>query len=123
MLFCERSFGILFLIWGVILILDRIIITAQKGFLFAQLEAYMPGWCWGILLFSIGVGRWLAHRCHCSKWRIWLSLCTLIIMTIIATLAAWTGLWNATAPLAAFCAYVAWWCHRSLLRDIKGLDL
>lgn len=77
----------------------------------------MPGWAWGILLITIGLLRWLAHRKKSRWYRVALSGITFVILTIVAALAAYTGLWNATAPLAAFTAYISFWCHVAMLRD------
>lgn len=120
MFFCERAFGILFVLWGIILVIGKgSILPIREGVFFFYLEQYMSGRCWGTLLLIIGVLRWVAFMYQSARWRINLSLISLIILTIIASIAMYTRLWSATAPLACFSVYVAFWCHLSLHRDLR----
>lgn len=120
MFFCERSFGILFVLWGIVLIIGKgSILPIREGIFFSYLEQYMSGRCWGMILLIIGMSRWVAFRFQSAQWRINLSLVSLIFLTVIATIAIYTRLWSATAPLACFSVYVAFWCHRAMIRDLR----
>lgn len=120
MFFCERSFGILFVLWGIILILGKSeVIPIREGVFFYYLQQYMPGRCWGGVLLTIGILRWFAFHFKSTRWRINLSLISLITLTIIAAIAVYTRLWSATAPLACFSVYISFWCHRSLSRNLR----
>lgn len=119
MLFCERVFGVWFLLWGVVLILDTVTPIATRGIFFGHLEAYLPGWAWGVVFILIAMARWQAYRTQSRPWRVGLSAATFVLLVIIAAIAATTKLYGATLPLATFAAYVAWWCHRALLRDTR----
>lgn len=119
MLFCERVFGVWFLLWGLLLLLDTVTPLSRRGIFFGHLEEFLPGWAWGLVFIAIAVGRWLAYRRRSACWRVTLSTVTFVLLVVIATIAASTKLYGATLPLAAFAAYVAWWCHRALLRDLR----
>ncbi len=119
MLFCERAFGIWFLLWGLLLLVDTLTPIAQRGIFLGHLESYLPGWTWGTLFILIAVARWQAYRTQSRWWRVWLSGATFVLLVIITSIAAIAGLYGATLPLAGFAAYVAWWCHAALLRDIR----
>lgn len=119
MLFCERVFGVWFLLWGLLLILDTFTSIAHRGLFYGHLEQYLPGWMWGLVFIAIAVARWVAYRKKSRCWRVTLSTVTFVLLVVIATIAASTKLYAATLPLAAFAAYVAWWCHRQLLRDVR----
>lgn len=119
MLFCERAFGLWFLFWGLTLIADRAAPLAIRGLFLGHLESYMPGWAWGLLFICIALARWLAHWTGSRRWRIWLSAATFVVLVVVASVAAAARLFGATVPLAAFAAYVAWWCHRAMIRDSR----
>lgn len=119
MFFCERAFGGFFVLWGLALIADRFANVSLRGLFYGSLENYMPGWCWGVLLLTLGLSRWWAFHAQSRRWRVRLSGTTFVVMVAIASVAVWTGLWAATAPLAAFAAYVAFWCHTAMLRDLR----
>lgn len=117
MLFCEKTFGKFFFLWGLILILDYLFLDSNHGIFYGHLERYMPGWGWGTLFLFIGTAKWAAHRLRSRRCRVLCSAITFILLLIIASIAIFTGLWGATAPLALFAAYISFWCHRSMLRD------
>lgn len=115
--FCERAFGTFFLVWGLILLAESLLLRAEGRFL-GRMEHYAPTWAWGGLLIVVGVGRWIAYRRDLPAWRVRLSFVSFIILVVVAATALSAGLWSATTPLAAMLAYVALWCHNALLRDI-----
>lgn len=117
--FCERSFGLFFALWGLVLFLEGLLSHTTQGLFFGRLEHYMPSWAWGSVLSAIGVARYFAFRYKSACWRRRLSTLTLIVLVTIAAIAIATGLWAATAPLAVFVASVAYWCHIALLRDMR----
>lgn len=119
MLFCERAFGVWFLLWGLLLLVDTVSPVSHRGIFYGHLEGYLPGWGWGILFIVIAIGRWWAYRRQSRCWRVRLSVVTFVLLVIVAAIAATTGLLAATFPLSAFAAYVAWWCHQALLRDTR----
>lgn len=119
MLFCERSFGIFFLAWGLLLQANHFTRLAPHGSFLSHLESYAPGWVWGVGMILIGVGRYIAFRYKSARWRIRLSSFTLFYLWMIAFVAAWGGLWGATFPLALFVALLATEFHRMLARDIE----
>lgn len=117
--FCERYFGIFFVVWGLILILDHFLSIAAYGLFLGRLESYFPGWTWGVILLAIGMGRYVAFKLHCNSWRVLLSGATLVVLTVIASVAVFTRLWAATAPLSVFVAAISYWSHKALLRDLR----
>lgn len=117
--FCERYFGGFFVIWGIVLIADHFSELATKGIFYGTLEDYLPGWLWGLILLSIGLCRGVAFVCNSAKWRLRLSMLTFIIMVVIASIAIYTRLWAATAPLSIFIALISFWCHKALIRDVN----
>lgn len=119
MLFCERAFGVWFLLWGLILIVDTATPIARRGLFFGHLETFLPSWTWGIIFIVIALGRWQAYRKRSRCWRVRLSAVTFVLLLVVAAMAATTGLFAATVPLTLFAAYVAWWCHQALLRDTR----
>lgn len=119
MLFCERSFGIFFLLWGLVLVIDDLTGIHHVGEFYLHLRRYMPGWSWGALLMAIGLARFWAFRSNSRGWRIALSMVSCIVLVSIAALAFWAGRFIGTAPLAMFTAYIAFWCHAAMLRDVR----
>lgn len=119
MLFCERSFGVFLLLWGTLLLIDNLVTVARLGLFYGQMQSYMPSWAWGALMIGLAISRFLAFKSQSAAWRVRLSAATFVLMVVIASISAWTGLWGATAPLAGFVAYVAFWCHSALLRDLR----
>lgn len=119
MLFCERAFGVWFLLWGMLLLVDAVTPIARRGIFFGHLEAYLPGWGWGVIFILVAVARWLAYRAQSRRWRVGLSATTFVLLVIVSSIAAAARLYGATLPLAGFAAYVAWWCHRAILRDSR----
>lgn len=120
MFFSERAFGLFFLLWGLVLVLGKDTITPiREGMFLAYLEEYMSGRCWGTLLLIIGILRWVAFRYQSIRWRLNLSLISFVVVAVVAAISVYTRLWSATAPLALFVTYVAFWCHKSLVRDLR----
>lgn len=117
--FCERYFSWFFILWGLVLYIDAALLTAHRGLFLGRLEHYFPGWAWGSLMIAIGIGRLIAFAVDNCCWRIWLSMLTFVLLSVIAALALASGLWAATAPLATFVAAIAYWCHVALLRDLR----
>lgn len=116
--FCERAFGLFFLLWGAILLIDSVFAPIAGRFA-GRLEHYAPTWLWGSVFVIIAVARWAAYRFSSNKWRVWLSFASCIMLVIVAATAFSAGLWSATTPLAGMLAYIAFWCHSALLRDIR----
>lgn len=121
MLFCERSFGTFFVLWGLWLVLEKFVVFG-RGLFYNRLDHYLPTCAWGSLLILIGVSRYIAFKRRSKPWRLRLSLLTFLMLVIISAVAFSSGLWAATGPLSAFLAYIAFWCHGALIRDI-GLGL
>lgn len=119
MLFCERIFGVFFLLWGSLLQVGHFEQLAPHGSFLSKIEQYAPGWVWGLGMIAIGIGRFIAHRRKSRRWRMRLSSLTLFYMWMIAGVAAWSDLWGASFPLAAFVAVLAQLFHRMLARDIE----
>lgn len=119
MLFCERSFGVFLFVWGVFLILDSWLSASHVGLFYGRMQEYMPSWAWGTVMIAISLARFIAFRAESARYRVGLSVVTLVLMVVIASIAVWSGLWGATAPLAGFVAYIAYWCHTALLRDLR----
>lgn len=117
--FCERYFGPFFILWGVVLILDHYFHLAARGLFYNHLDHYLPGWAWSAVLITIGATRLYAAWYRHTALRIHLSGATFVLLTVVAAIAWYTGLWAATAPLASFVAVVAYWCHSALLRDLR----
>lgn len=116
---CERYFGVFFLLWGLVLILAPSAPLVVQGLFFSYLEKYMSSRYWGVLLAAIGILRFVSFRLRSIRWRLNLSFISFVLLSIIAAIATYTRLWAATAPLAWFVVYVSFWCHRSLLRDLR----
>lgn len=121
MFFCERSFGVFFLLWGLVLVLSPSAPLMRQGIFLSHLEQYMSSRYWGLLLIIIGVLRFVAFRLDSLRWRLNFSFVSFVLLSIIATIATYTRLWAATAPISWFVVYVSFWCHRSLLRDLRPL--
>lgn len=118
-LFGERAFGLLFLLWGLLLQLDAFIPLSPDGAFFFELKCYAPSWLWGGGMIVIGAGRYIAYRKRSAWWRMTLSSATIVVLWLIAGVALWAGLIGATAPLACFVALLAQSFHRMLARDIQ----
>lgn len=119
LLYCERMFGVFFLLWGLILQVDNFVPLPRHGVFFTHLELIAPGWVWGVVMIVIALARYFAWRLDSARWRLGLSSMTLIFLWIIAGVAFWEGLWGISFPLAAFAAIIAQSCHRMLARDIE----
>lgn len=119
MLFCERSFGVFFFIWGWILILDSFISASHTGVFYGYLERHFPGWVWGLIMIIIGTCRWIAHRTNSTRWRLRLSFATFVLLSIISSVALLAQLWVVTAPLCLFITYISYWCHGAIVRDVR----
>lgn len=119
MLFGERTFGVFFLLWGLLLQLDTLIPLSPNGIFFFELKCYAPSWLWGSGMIAIGVGRYIAYRKHSARWRLTLSSATIIVLWLIAGVALWARLIGATFPLACFVALLAQGFHRMLAKDIQ----
>lgn len=121
MLFGERTFGLYFVLWGLLLQLDHldhVFHLSPDGIFFFELECYAPGWLWGSAMLAIGIGRYFAHRANHAKWRMRLSSATIVVLSLIAGVSIWAGLIGATAPLACFAVFLAIGFHRMLAKDI-----
>lgn len=119
MFFCERAFSVFFLLWGSILILNSCQKIGQHGIFIGQLESYLPSWGWGTLIITLALGRTIAYYKQSRRARLLLSFLSFLVLTIVAAISIYSRLWSATAPLALFCAYFAYWCHKSLLQDLR----
>jgi hypothetical protein len=118
--FCEKAFGIFFVLWGTLLIASGAFsYLVVVGLFHARLESYLPTWAWGSVMVVIGIGRYLAFRLDHRSSRIRFSAGTVIMLTLIAASAVASGLWITTAPPTIFLAFVSYWCHIALLRDMR----
>jgi len=119
MLFGERAFGAFFLLWGCILIADTFFPIAHHGLFLGEFEHVMPTCAWGIWFALLGAARFVAFRLRSACWRLRLSLISFLLLAIIAAMSLYSGLWAATAPLTIFVAYVSFWAHHRLRRDLR----
>lgn len=114
---CEQSFGTFLLAWGLLLQADHFA-AVPGGLFYGRLQTYAPGWAWGALMILLGLGRFAAYRWCANGVRLKLSQATLVLFWIIASIAVYSRLWGATAPLSCFVAVIASWCHGRLAREI-----
>lgn len=116
---CEKSFSLFFILWGGFLLLDHLFNLSHHGLFYGYLESYLPSWLWGNGFVLLGVARLAAFYLRSKFWRCNLALVTFILLTLISSVALYTRLWAATAPLALFATYISFWCYRSTLRDVN----
>lgn len=117
--FCERSFSLFFLVWGLSLLLDYQFGLGTKGIFQGKLETYLPSCVWGNGFALIGFGRLIAFYLHSSSWRVRFAFVHFIVLLIIASIAIYSRLWATTAPLSLFIAYISFWCYRATKRDVE----
>lgn len=115
--FCEQAFGAFLVLWGLLLQVDYFA-ALSTGLFYGNLESYAPGWAWGLLMIALGLGRFVAYMWGPDRSRLALSQVTLVLFWIIASIAVYSRLWGATAPLSCFVAVMAQWCHGRLAREM-----